>query len=190
MNKTYIADKLDKAGVTDLLTGEQIYLRPMAEEDTDMVVAWRNQDWVMKNFIYRAPFTREGHLQWIHTQIDTGRVVQFIICLKASDKPVGSVYFRDIDVTHHKAEYGIFLGEKEALGRGIGTEAAKLALQYAFSVLKLHRVMLRVLADNSRARKSYEKAGFKEEGRFREDVYLDGRYLDVIFMGILNPEKV
>lgn len=174
---------------TDLLTGDRIYLRPMAEADTDLIVSWRNQDWVMENFIYRAPFTREGHLKWIHTQIDTGRVVQFVICLKEQDEPVGSVYFRDIDTTHHKAEYGIFLGKKEVLGQGIGTEAAKLALHYAFSELKLHRIMLRVLADNERAKNSYKKAGFIEEGRFREDVCLDGCYRDVIFMGILNPES-
>lgn len=174
---------------TDRIEGERIYLRPMTPEDTDRIVAWRNEDWVRENFIYQKPFTREGHLNWIRTQIDTGCVVQFVICMRDFDRPVGSVYFRDIDREHHKAEYGIFLGERDALGKGIGTEAAKLAISYAFSKLGLHRIMLRVLDNNPRAKRSYEKAGFTEEGRFRDDVYLNGQYRDVIFMGMICPDK-
>ena len=49
--------------------------------------------------------------------------------------------------------------------------------------------MLRVLANNPRAKRSYEKAGFVEEGRFRDDVYLDGQFQDVIFMGMINPKE-
>lgn len=173
----------------DKLEGEKVYLRLMTQEDTDLIVSWRNEDFVRENFIYRRPFTGEGHLEWIRTQIVPGHVVQFVICLKKDDMPVGSVYFRDIDREHRKAEYGIFIGVKEALGIGIGTEAAHLAVQYAFEELKLHRIMLRVLANNPRAKRSYEKAGFVEEGRFCDDVYLDGQFQDVIFMGMINPKE-
>ncbi len=171
------------------LIGDTIYLRLMTEEDTDLIVSWRNKDFVRENFIYQKPFTREGHLNWIRTQIEPGHVVQFMICLKADDKPVGSVYFRDIDQEHRKAEYGIFIGEEDVLGRGIGTQAAELALQYGFTELKLHRIMLRVLGGNERAKRSYEKAGFVQEGRFLDDVYLNGQFRDVIFMGIINPQE-
>lgn len=166
-----------------------IYLRLMTEEDTDTIVAWRNEDFVRENFIYQKPFTREGHLAWIRTQIEPGHVVQFMICKKEDDLPVGSVYFRDIDREHRKAEYGIFIGVKEALGHGIGTQAAELALWYAFEELGLHKVMLRVLATNLRAKRSYEKAGFVEEGRFCDDVYINGQFQDVIFMGMINPTE-
>lgn len=77
--------------------------------------------------------------------------------LKDGDVPVGSVYIRDIDTTHHKGEYGIFIGEAEARGKGIGTRAAKLMTAYAFRELSLHRLFLRVFADNVRAIRSYEK---------------------------------
>lgn len=174
---------------TDCQKAESIYLRLMTEADTDLIVAWRNEDFVRENFIYQKPFTREGHLNWIRTQIEPGHVVQFMICRNEDDVPVGSVYFRDIDREHKKAEYGIFIGEKEALGIGIGTQAAELALWYAFEELGLHKVMLRVLATNPRAKRSYEKAGFVEEGRFCDDVYLNGQFQDVIFMGIINPRE-
>ena len=97
-------------------TGAGIYLRLMTREDTDRIVAWRNSDAVRKNFIYQALFTRESHENWIRTHVETGDVVQMIICDLANDKPLGSVYIRDIDRHHNKAEYGIFIGEADARG--------------------------------------------------------------------------
>ncbi|MBQ8596815.1 MAG: hypothetical protein IJ409_03390, partial [Lachnospiraceae bacterium] len=55
-----------------ILYGQDIYLRPMTEEDTDLIVKWRNEDFVRRNFIYRKTFTAEGHLQWIETMVKTG----------------------------------------------------------------------------------------------------------------------
>lgn len=171
-----------------ILKGRSIYLRPMTEEDTALIVKWRNEDFVRRNFIYQKPFTREGHLHWIETMVKTGKVVQFLIFTK-EDVPVGSVYLRDIDMDFRKAEYGIFIGEEAALSKGYGTEAAKLMILYAFQELKLHKLTLRVLADNERARKSYEKAGFMQEAYLKDEVYLEGGYRDVILMALLNPEN-
>lgn len=170
------------------LVGQAIYLRLMTTKDTDNIVKWRNEDFVRRKFIYQKPFTRQGHEEWIRTMIDTGRVVQFVICEKHSDRAVGSVYLRDIDTAFHKAEYGIFIGEKDALGRGYGTEAAKLMLTYAFDELKLHKVMLRVLADNMQALHSYEKAGFVKEAYLKDEVFLEGNYRDVIYMAAISDE--
>ncbi|MDE5590304.1 MAG: GNAT family N-acetyltransferase [Acetatifactor sp.] len=163
-----------------------IYLRPMTELDTDSIIAWRNREDVRKNFIYREPFTREGHEHWVKTMIDTGRAIQMIICNLASGQSLGSVYIRDIDRKHNKAEYGIFIGVPEARGRGIGTAAAKLMLRYCFGEEGLHRVYLRALADNRQAVRSYEKAGFVQEGCLRDDVYIDGEYYDIVWMAAFD----
>lgn len=159
-----------------------IYLRLMTHEDTDLIVSWRNSDPVRKNFIYQELFTREGHENWIRTQVDTGRVVQTVICDLASDKPLGSVYIRDIDRHHNKAEYGIFIGEADARGRGVGTAAAKLMLRYCFEEEELHRIYLRAFAENLQAIGSYEKAGFVREGLLKDDVCIDGVYRDIVWM--------
>ncbi len=172
----------------DILQGKDIYLRKMTEDDTDLIVKWRNQDFVRENFIYQKPFTRQGHRSWIENMIKTGRVVQFVICT-ARGTPVGSVYLRDIDRDHKKAEYGIFIGAREAMGRGYGTQAAELMIRYSFEKLGLHKLMLRVLAGNDRARKSYERAGFVQEAYLRDEVYLAGRYRDVILMAVINSAK-
>ena len=147
------------------IDGTRIYLTAIGEQDTDRVIAWRNKSFVRKWFLYREEFTREGQ------------------------RPIGSVYLRDIDRESKKAEFGIFIGEKEWLGRGIGEEAAKLILEYGFEELELHKIKLRVLADNKRAIASYRKAGFVEEGYLREELLLDGKYCDLIFMAKFHSKK-
>lgn len=164
-----------------------IFLRRMTYEDTDLIVTWRNRDAVRRNFIYREPFTRQGHERWIRDMIETNRAVQMIICGLPESRPLGSVYIRDIDRQHNKAEYGIFIGEEEARGRGIGTAAAKLMLRYCFEEEGLHRIYLRALSDNGQAIRSYEKAGFVREACLRDDVRIDGEYRDIIWMAALNP---
>ncbi len=165
-----------------------IYLRLMTVEDTDFIVKWRNTDAVRQNFIYQAMFTREGHLKWIENMIKPGWVVQMIICDIAMGKPLGSVYIRDIDREHNKAEYGIFIGEADARGRGVGTATARLMLRYCFEEEGLHRIYLRAFAENLQAIRSYEKAGFVREAVLKDDVRIDGKYRDIVWMAALNPE--
>lgn len=166
---------------------KQVYLRPITPEDTDNIVAWRNQDFVRKNFIYQKPFTREGHEVWLREQVEPGHVVQFIICLTAAKdhlREIGSVYLRDIDREKGEAEYGVFIGEEKALGQGYGTQAAKLMLDYGFGKLSLKKIFLRLLEDNSRALKSYEKAGFRLLKNRQETVSLEQGMQVVLFMEI------
>lgn len=165
-----------------------IYIREMTYEDTDLIVEWRNKDSVRKNFIYQALFTRESHENWIRTMIETGKVVQMMICERETGRAVGSVYIRDIEPIHQKAEYGIFIGEDDARGKGYGTAAARLMIKYCFEEMKLHRLFLRVYAENEQAIRSYEKAGFVKEAYLHDDVYVDGRYRDIVLMGIINQQ--
>lgn len=165
-----------------------VTIRPMTEADTANIVRWRNTPSVYEHFIYRTPLTEEAHLNWLHNRVETGDVAQFIIVDNESGTDVGSVYLRDIDQQHKKCEYGIFIGEDSCRGKGIGSAAAKLAINYAFEKLGMNRVFLRVFADNKQAIRSYEKAGFKYEGTFRDDVIIDGTPYDMVFMAILREE--
>ncbi len=169
------------------MNGQRVCLRPMTAADTAKIVTWRNRDFVRKNFIYQKPFTKEGHLAWFHEQVEPGRAAQFIICVEEEDGglwEIGSVYLRDIDREAGTAEYGVFIGEREALGRGYGTAAAKLALAYGFETLHLKKIFLRFLKDNIGAGKSYEKAGFRRLEERRETVHLEQGLREVLFMEI------
>lgn len=168
---------------------EYIYLRPMTESDTEDIVRWRNSDAVRTHFIYQELFTKQSHESWLHHVVETGKAAQMIICDATTDQGLGSVYIRDIDHQHHKGEYGIFIGEETARGRGIGTRTAKLMIRYGFEELNLHKIFLRVFADNLQAIGSYEKAGFIKEAYLRDEVCIDGQYRDMILMAIFNKSK-
>ena len=103
---------------------------------------------------------------------------------------MGSVYIRDIDRKNRKGEYGIFIGEVDAAGKGYGTLAAKGAIGYAGGELKLHKLFLRVFADNAAAVRSYEKAGFHREALLQDEIRNeDGSWRDLILMAVLFPES-
>ena len=163
-------------------------LRPIDDEDAELIVAWRNNPLVRTNFIFQEPFTVPMHQQWMQTQVRTGKVAQFIIEESRFGGPVGSTFIRDIEVSHRKGEFGIFIGEDRARGLGVGTRATRLILDHAFSALELNKVFLRVLEDNEAAIRSYEKVGFVREAYLREDVRIDGQYRDVILMAILRRD--
>ncbi|MEX1023283.1 MAG: GNAT family protein [Dehalococcoidia bacterium] len=82
----------------------------------------------------------------------------------------------------------IVLGEPEYRGRGLGTEAMRLACRFAFAEMGIERVELGVYDFNTRALRSYEKVGFVQEARRRRRVYLEGRYYDEIQMGLLRED--
>ena len=171
-----------------LIEGEKVVLRPITDADTDDIVRWRNDPEVWRYFLFREPFTPEMHRAWLRDKVAAGRVVQYIITERESGRSVGSVYFRDVDPKNESAEYGIFIGEAAARGRGIGTETARLFTDFGLNVLRLHRISLKVLGDNEIARRSYEKAGFRTEGVFRDYVKLDGVFTDVVFMAKLGED--
>lgn len=165
-----------------------IYLRPITANDAEQVLRWRNSDGVKQFYLYRKDITPEEHQQWLREKVDRGLVYQFIIVVKASDTPIGSVYVQHIDRIHRSGEFGIFIGEPSALGRGFGTTAAELMVQFAFSELGLGKLYLRVLSDNIRAIKSYQSVGFSEECNMQEEVRIDGITYNVTRMSIIHGE--
>ncbi len=165
----------------------QVYLRPIVDSDTEHIVRWRNNETVRSHFIFREPFTVDMHRNWLKINIDTKKAIQYIIEDSGNNLPIGSVYIKDIDRYNRSGEFGIFIGEELYRNKGIGTEAAKLFVRYCFQI-GFHRIFLRVLSQNAAAIKSYAKAGFKQEGLFRDMELLDGTYKDVVFMSILESE--
>lgn len=171
------------------LDGERVFLRSITHDDTDLMVKWRNQENVNRYFFYRGVFDRESHERWLKEKVETGQVIQLIVCMKDDGRPVGCTYLRDIDYDNKKAEYGVFLGEEDVRGMGIGKEILNLTVDYAFEVLGLHRVYARVREDNNPSLYSFLHCGFEREALLRETVFCDGKYLNVVILGKLNDKS-
>jgi RimJ/RimL family protein N-acetyltransferase len=172
-----------------IIKGEQVYLRPITIEDTDLAVKWRNEKVVVENFIYRQPVSRADHLNWLEKKVFKGLVHQFIICMNTDGFPVGSIYLQNFEEDNKKAEWGIYIGEERAYGKGVGTEAARLILDYAFENLGMHKVVSRVLAYNKASIRMNEKAGYVKEAYLKDELFIDGKYEDLILFGAINPKQ-
>jgi RimJ/RimL family protein N-acetyltransferase len=114
--------------------------------------------------------------------------IQFGIHITSTDRLVGMIGLDGIDWIHGNAYVGIGIGDRNDWGKGMGTDAMRVLLRYAFYELNLHRISLTVFGYNPRAIRSYEKIGFREEGRAREYLHRAGKRWDMIYMGILKKE--
>jgi RimJ/RimL family protein N-acetyltransferase len=112
--------------------------------------------------------------------------IDFII--EADKECIGECGLFHIDLAARHCELGITIGEREYWGRGYGREAVGLLLDYAFRVRNFRRVWLEVHAANERAIRAYTACGFVEEGRMREHIWLAGRYVDNVIMGVMRGE--
>lgn len=169
------------------MNNDKVKIREILVSDTDNILKWKNNPNVKKNFCIQEDLTKEVHLNWFENKILTGDVKQFIIKDEVLDIEVGSTYLRDIDRKNKKAEFGIFIGEDSARGRGIGTQSVKATIKYGFEVLGLHKIFLRVFSNNQAGIQAYTKAGFKYEGTAKDDILLpNGEYQDIVFMSIIN----
>lgn len=163
----------------------EISLRPLTVEDTDHIVFWRNQDWVLQYFIDQRRLTREGHLKYYKTRIETGIVKQWIIC--ADGKDIGTCFLRDIDYDRKDAEYGVFIGEKEYLSRGIGKYCVKEVVRKAFEEMGLKTVFVRVQKKNPRSVNSFLASGFKMMDR-TDHVMIGEKEEEIVFLKICKGE--
>ncbi|MBL1214437.1 MAG: GNAT family N-acetyltransferase [Ignavibacteriae bacterium] len=107
--------------------------------------------------------------------------------IKSEEKLIGEFQFKSIRWFNRKAELSIFI-IKEYREKGFAKKTLKLAINFAFNRLNLHRLEAEVISFNDRAKKLIEELGFKEEGRLREAKYSSGKYYDIIRYGFLKSE--
>ena len=100
---------------------------------------------------------------------------------------IGRVGLFAIDWSRREGELGILIG-RDHWGKGYGREVARTMLRYGFDTLNLNRIYLRVNADNERGIKAYEAAGFEREGVLRSHMFVEGKYIDMVMMGVLRDE--
>jgi len=111
----------------------------------------------------------------------------FSVRTLAEDRYIG-FFGMFVDLIHSEAWVGIAIGEREFWSKGYGTDMMKLCVQYVFTELGVERLSLALHAYNPRALRSYEKCGFRLEGRTRGDMLREGRRTDTLWMGILREE--
>ncbi len=169
------------------ITGERVALGPRVREHLPLFARWGNDFAVARTF-GGAP--RPRTLEALAASYDAGKGHEygFTVYERASGRPIGWAYLFDVDWRARTAGFGIVIGEADARGRGYGTEATRLMLDYAFTALGLHSVMLTTDGYNLAGQVAYRKAGFEEFGRRRECALLNGTLHDWVYMDCLASE--
>ncbi len=171
------------------LSGEKVYLSPINLEDYENYVKWLNNPNITQYLDCNDSLITLSKEKELLEKI-ANTEFSFAIVKQEDDTLLGNVGITKIDYKNGKGELGIFIGEEDNLSKGYGSEAIKLILNFAFNEIRLHNVMLTVFSSNPRAIKAYTKCGFQEFGRRHEAIYHDGKYLDLIYMEIINKNSL
>lgn len=170
-----------------------IKLRELKEKDAPLMLEWMHNGETQHSFkCNMLKCTLEEAIDFcnnasIPETVEPSQSLHFAIVDDADDEYIGTISLKNIDLINQHAEYAIAL-RKKYRGMGIALEASKLLIAKAFNEYKLHRVFLTVLGSNDKAKKLYEKCGFRYEGCLKQHIYAEGHFLDWHMYGIVKDE--
>jgi len=172
-----------------MLKGDKVILRPMRREYLEKYFEYRNDvelqilagaeppmpmEYERLDALFEAHLDRpQPEISWFGIEVQGGKFI-------------GQCLLHNFDYTARTCELGITIGDRDYVGRGYGRDVVTLLVKYAFRLRNMEKVWLTVVASNERALKAFRASGFEEEGRLKRHVWLDGRYDDLVYMGVLR----
>jgi RimJ/RimL family protein N-acetyltransferase len=173
------------------LTGKQIYLSALAKEDiTADYISWLNdKDVCRENSHATFPNTSEKTMAYVEAVSKTNSEVVLAIKWKKNNEHIGNISLQRINWVSRSAELAIIIGNKKYWNKGVGTEAYRLMIDYAFDRLNLNRISSGQTLRNKGMINVCIKCGMKEEGIARESMFKEGEYIDTVTYSILSKER-
>jgi diamine N-acetyltransferase len=164
----------------------KIRLRPLERTDLRFIHTLDNNDSVMRFWFEEAyeAYDELNDLYGKHIHDQTER--RFIIEASTGES-VGLVELMEINSLHRRAEFGIVIAP-DWQGRGVASAATRIAVDYAFCVLNLHKLYLIVDSENSAAIHIYLAQGFVSEGTLVHEFFINGGYRNVVRMYMLQSD--
>jgi diamine N-acetyltransferase len=173
-----------------VVVGEKVALGPLRPDLASSYARWMNQPEVRRGLDHMGIATPQSQEKWVAENIEKGakrepEASEFTIYDRADSAAIGTAGLFSIAHSAGTAKFGIAIGERR--GQGLGTEATRLVLDFAFNVLQLRNVLLETLEWNVAGLTAYERAGFRRVGVRRGAVMSRGQPTDVVFMDAI-PE--
>ncbi len=174
-----------------MISGEITVIKGVTKESASLIYEWVNREDLRSLTGTVYPVSEYEHEDWVKKTVTSTDKKLFLICDKQSGESIGTIGLKNFDNVNRNAELFISIGNTDFLSsagnkRGYGTDAVSALVKFCFNRLNLHKVYLRVYESNTRAIRCYEKVGFKREGMLREHHFSNGKYEDVVFMGIVS----
>jgi diamine N-acetyltransferase len=170
------------------MKNNNVYIRILEETDILLTTKWINDPIISDIMGYLPVKSYANQLNWFKSiTMDNTRFI-FAICLSEGNSHIGNVGLGNIDYINKHCMFNIFIAEQSDRKRGLGSEATKLALEFAFKRLNLNKVYLRTSERFKEANGMYKKLGFVKEGVLRQHFFTNGSYEDKIMYSILATE--
>ena len=170
------------------LSGSLVRLGPVdLETSPELFARWRNDSQYLRLLGDPVMPAIASSIRRRLENYKPGETYRFLIRALADDRTVGFLNLWPVKADRD-CWIGIGIGDEADRGKGYGADAMRVALRFIFDELDMERASLGVFADNLRAVRAYQRAGFVVEGRLREEVLRDGRRWDTMIMGVLRRD--
>lgn len=167
--------------------GGGVELRPLLEEDVTLLLRWINDPEVNMYLQVYLPMMEADEREWIQN-LHKQKAENIVFMIVTGGKPIGTMGLHGIDYRNRRATTGTLIGEKEYWGKGHGTKAKMLLLEYAFNTLNLRKVCSNAYAFNERSIRYSKRCGYREEGRLRQHHFALGKYWDTICLSVFKED--
>ncbi|MFX1299707.1 MAG: GNAT family N-acetyltransferase [Promethearchaeota archaeon] len=178
-------------GCDVMFKGKRVTLRAVELDDIPDILRHFNDIEVRRFLNMITPVSAEEEEKWIQNltrQRKAGTAYVFAMELQKPKQFLGICGLIGVDTIHRSAALGIAMQNKRYWGKGLGTEAIRLLVDFGFNIINLHRIYLTVFENNPRAERVYEKVGFTKTGRQRDAIRRFGQYIDLFSMDLLAGE--
>ncbi len=170
-----------------IIEGDIIFLRRLSEDDvTEDYVRWMNDTEINQYLESRFSVHSKESIKLFIRSVSNETNYQFGIFVKKTGRHIGNIKVGGINLTHKYGDIGFIIGEREYWGKGIATEAIRLATEFAFNTLGLHKLWGGAYAPNIGSIKAFLKNGYEQEGIKRSQFLCGDKYVDVIIFGKIN----
>jgi RimJ/RimL family protein N-acetyltransferase len=166
------------------LEGKKVILRPLdKEKDLGVVLKWANDPELRQFVSFFLPSTKKQEEEWF----DKKREDEIVLAIETKEGEfIGSIGLHKINYRHRTAITGTLIGEKSFWGKGYGTDAKMILLNYAFNTLNLRKIKSQAYATNQRSVNYSKKCGYKVEGILKKDLFVNGDYVDVVCLAVFR----
>jgi len=177
------------SGKIEKLVGDRIELRRHAREHYKLYAEWYRDPeiWRLTSWT-AAPLNPSAVERLFEDRELSATDDSFAIHLKGEAEPIGVISLMNISSANASAELSVIVGHPEDRHQGYGAEAIDAIIRYGFEELDLNRIGLSVFEFNEDAISTYDKLGFREEGRLRQALQRDGDFHDAILMSIRKSD--
>lgn len=163
-----------------------IELRRLTENELELMMNWRMREDITRTMFTDVMLTLDTQKKWFQKIKNSDKEIRWIIW-KDGD-PIGSMYAVDIDRINNRCETGWFVAEKEGMDIKTVMGLQQNLCDYVFDVLQLNRIYGLVMGNNQYLVRLLQMCGFNKEGVFKQHIFKNGEYYDVISVGLTKDE--